>query len=180
KPATGRLPPPRYLVPPYRSLKQARVKLFNNDGVNPVVVNSMMNNGVGGYTNRPTTEPGQIITFSDTTTSEAIFYQAAPFVGYPHVQGLYPKGSYATKWNEFSLLFFMTGFRKVAELRNFTYGDKFTRVLAAEFLVPLPVTYDGDPNWDHMERVMRDQLTRQESKLDALLAIDAAMPIGAE
>ncbi|MGI1861029.1 hypothetical protein, partial [Corynebacterium striatum] len=25
KPATGRLPPPRYPVPPYRSLKQARV-----------------------------------------------------------------------------------------------------------------------------------------------------------
>ena len=64
--------------------------MFDLNGITPVVANSSQNNGIGGYTNKKPTEDGGIITFSDTTTSDSIFYQSSPFVGYPHVQGLYP------------------------------------------------------------------------------------------
>jgi hypothetical protein len=64
--------------------------LFAEDGINPVVVNSSYNNGIGGYTNLPVTEEGGVITFSDTSSVDTIFYQPNPFIGYPHIQGMYP------------------------------------------------------------------------------------------
>lgn len=39
----------------------------------PVVVNSILSNGIGGYVDLPPTEKGNMITYSDTTTPDAIF-----------------------------------------------------------------------------------------------------------
>lgn len=161
-------------IKPTKAYKAVNAQLFASDGCNPVVVNSSLNNGVGGYTNRPTTESGGIITFSDTTSSEAIFYQPLDFVGYPHVQGMYPTGEYADEWSELRLLFFLSTFRRAAILQGFDYKHKFTRDLASSLVVRLPVTAVGDPDWGHMERVMREFMAQREAALDGLLALAAA------
>ena len=72
-------------IHPTKAYKRTNSSLFEEDGVNPVVVNSSFNNGIGGYTNQPVTEKGNIITFSDTTTATAMFYQANPFQKNQHL-----------------------------------------------------------------------------------------------
>lgn len=112
-------------------------KLYESSGFNPVVSNSSENNGIGGWVSLPPTESGCRITYSDTTTSDAIFYQPFDFVGYSHVQGFYP---YVNElWSENSLLYFVTCFRKSAK-GMFDYADKFTREIASDMYVSLPVT----------------------------------------
>lgn len=73
-------------IHPTKAYKMTNAQLMD-DGDNPVVVNSSYNNGIGGYSSQVVTEKGGMITFSDTTTADAIFYQPNDFVGYPHVQG---------------------------------------------------------------------------------------------
>ena len=81
-----------------------RTYKLNIDGNNPVIGNSSYNNGIIGYSIFDNTEQGNIITFSDTTSSEAIFYQKESFIGYCHIQGMYPRQKY-NKWNEYSYLY---------------------------------------------------------------------------
>lgn len=128
-------------------------KLFETEGDIPVVVNSSFNNGIGGYVNLPATEEGNIITFSDTTSSDAIFYQPKPFIGYSHVQGMYPR---SLNWSEKSLLFFLSIFKKVAANNNFDYVNKFNRENANKLFVPLPVDSDGKINFKYMENYIND------------------------
>ena len=123
-------------IHPTKTYKGNNKDLFDNNGKNPVLGNTSMNNGIGGYSSKPCTENGGIITFSDTTTADAIFYQPNPFIGYSHVQGMYP---YSTKWSEKSLLYFLTVFKKIAIESGFDYANKFNRKIASEFMVTLPV-----------------------------------------
>ncbi|MCI8404061.1 MAG: type I restriction endonuclease subunit S [Clostridia bacterium] len=144
-------------IHPTKAYKLTNSSLFEKDGVNPVVVNSSFNNGIGGYTNQPVTEEGNIITFSDTTTATAMFYQAKPFVGYAHIQGMYPIGAYKEKWNENSLLFFLSVFRNRAINSNFDYVNKFTRESAKEMTIKLPADKDGNPDFSYMEEYMKNR-----------------------
>ena len=125
-------------IHPTKTYKGNNSDLFDSNGKNPVLGNTSMNNGIGGYSSKPCTENGGIITFSDTTTADAIFYQPNPFIGYSHVQGMYP---YSEKWNEKSLLYFLTTFKKIAIESGFDYANKFTRKKASEIIVKLPVKY---------------------------------------
>ena len=116
-------------IHPTKSYKMNNSSLMTEDGINPVVVNSCYNNGIGGYTNYECTESGNMITFSDTTSADSIFYQKNSFVGYPHVQGMYPIGEYKDKWSEYIYLFFVTLFREKAIDLNYDYVNKFTRIV---------------------------------------------------
>lgn len=140
-------------IHPTKAYKMTNAQLMD-DGDNPVVVNSSYNNGIGGYSTQEATEKGGMITFSDTTTADAIFYQPNDFVGYPHVQGMYPKGKYAEKWDEKQLLFFVVVFRKAAVLCGFDYANKFTREIASAMEVSLPVDASGEPDWAYMDEYM--------------------------
>lgn len=130
-------------------------QLFDPDGTNPVIVNSSYNNGVGGYTNRKCTEKGGIITFSDTTTTDAIFYQEHDFVGYSHVQGMYETGEYKGKWTLYSMKFFEAVFHSRANDLGYNYVNKFTRELAEDITIFLPIDALGDPDWQYMEDYMK-------------------------
>lgn len=144
-------------IHPTKAYKMTNSALFEENGVNPVVVNSSFNNGIGGYTNQPVTEEGNIITFSDTTTATAMFYQAKAFVGYAHIQGMYPIGEYKKCWNEKSLLFFLSVFRNRAINSNFDYVNKFTRDSAKEMTIKLPADKDGNPDFLYMEEYMKNR-----------------------
>ncbi len=124
-------------IKPTKAYKLTNVKLFQKNGTTPVVTNSSMNNGITGYSILKPTEKGNMITYSDTTTSEGIFYQPVDFIGYSHIQGLYPLNN-KDKWNEKTLLYFLSLFKKCASGR-FSYSNKFNRKIAAEMMVKMPV-----------------------------------------
>ncbi len=140
-------------------------KLFETEGNTPVVVNSSYNNGIGGYVDLPATEEGGIITFSDTTTSDAIFYQPKPFIGYSHVQGMYPR---SLIWSEKSLLFFLAVFKKVASINKFDYVNKFNRQTAKELLVPLPIDKYGEIDFKFMEEYIDNFRNEINEKINML------------
>ena len=155
-------------IHPTKAYKLTNSSLMEEDGVNPVVVNSSFNNGIGGYTNQENTEKGGIITFSDTTSAEAIFYQETDFVGYPHVQGMYPIGEYKDKWTKYSLLFFVSVFRNRALGLNYDYVNKFTRESAKQISIKLPVDKTGNPDFSYMESYMKNLEITVSSSLTGL------------
>lgn len=143
-------------IHPTKAYKLTNKRLLDG-GNTPVVVNSSYNNGIGGFSTKEPTEKGGMITFSDTVDAYTIFYQDSDFIGYPHVQGLYPVGEYTSCWNEYSLKFFATIFRQKAINNSFDYSYKFRRDIAINLNVLLPTTDEGDPDWKYMENYMRER-----------------------
>ena len=155
-------------IHPTKAYKLTNSGLFEIDGVNPIIVNSSFNNGVGGYTNLETTESGGIITFSDTTSSDAIFYQKEPFVGYPHVQGMYPIGDYKDKWDDYALLYLLSVFKAQSKNLNYDYVNKFTRESAKLINIKLPVDKNGNPDFEYMANFMKIIENTTRNKLNNL------------
>lgn len=135
-------------IRPTKAYKLTNSHLFDSNAKNPVVTNSSLNNGISGYSSLESTEKGNQITYSDTTTSEGIFYQKRPFIGYSHVQGLYPL-KYHELWNEKTLLYIVTAFKKVA-CGRFNYGNKFNRKIASGMPIFLPTNQHGEIDFHFM------------------------------
>lgn len=141
-------------IHPTKSYKMTNPDLFKNKGNIPVVTNSSVENGITGYVDLDPTENGGIVTYSDTTTDEGIFYQPYDFVGYSHVQGVYPL--MPQNWNEKKLLFFVSLFKKSAKGR-FDYASKFNRAIAKEMLVCFPMTERNEIDYDFMQHFISAQ-----------------------
>lgn len=77
------------------------------------------------------------------------FYQDEPFFACDDVNVLLPK-TVMSRWTQL----FVAAVIKHGRSR-FTYGYKWTLARMKETTVRLPVTANGDPDWDQMERVMR-------------------------
>ncbi len=135
-------------IRPTKAYKLTNSHLFDSNAKNPVVTNSSLNNGISGYSSLEPTEKGNQITYSDTTTSEGIFYQKRPFIGYSHVQGLYSL-KYHEFWNEKTLLYIVVAFKKVA-CGRFNYGNKFNRKIASEMSILLPTNQHGGIDFPFM------------------------------
>lgn len=153
-------------IHPTKAYKLTNSQLIDG-GVNPVIANSAYNNGIVGYSNQKTTEKGNMVTFSDTVDANTIFYQPNAFVGYPHVQGLYPV-QFENKWNEDSYLFFVSVLRGCAISKGFDYGNKFRRDIAIELKIKLPATANGEPNWVFMESYMKSIKKKTAEIIDNL------------
>ena len=155
-------------IHPTKSYGQTNETLFATRGNVPVIVNSSRENGVGGWVALAATEKGNMITYSDTTTSDAVFYQPIDFIGYSHVQGLYPFEP--EHWNENTCLYFLTLFRKSAGGR-FDYATKFTRYIAMDMDVSLPVTDDGSIDYAFMENyinaIKKQTIARVKEYIDS-------------
>ncbi|MFP6253610.1 restriction endonuclease subunit S [Helicobacter pylori] len=139
-------------IRPTKAYNLTNHHLFDSNAKNPVVTNSSLNNGISGYSSLEPTEKGNQITYSDTTTSEGIFYQKRPFIGYSHVQGLYPL-KYHEFWNEKTLLYIVVAFKKVA-CGRFDYGNKFNRKIASEMSILLPTNQHGGIDFDFMHTLI--------------------------
>lgn len=130
-------------IHPTKAYKMTNNELYKSIGNTPVLSNSSINNGIGGYASLKHTESGNIITFSDTTTgADTMFYQEKPFIGYPHVQGMYPFSP--EKWTKECFLYFISAIRRAAG-DGWNYATKFNRKLVAALQVELPVikSYDS-------------------------------------
>ncbi|MFP6188463.1 restriction endonuclease subunit S [Helicobacter pylori] len=139
-------------IRPTKAYKLTNSHLFDSNAKNPVVTNSSLNNGISGYSFLEPTEKGNQITYSDTTTSEGIFYQKRPFIGYSHVQGLYPL-KYHEFWNEKTLLYIVVAFKKVA-CGRFNYGNKFNRKIASGMPIFLPTNQHGKIDFPFMHTLI--------------------------
>ncbi len=139
-------------IRPTKAYKLTNSHLFDSNAKNPVVTNSSLNNGISGYSSLEPTEKGNQITYSDTTTSEGIFYQKRPFIGYSHVQGLYSL-KYHEFWNEKTLLYIVTAFKKVA-CGRFNYGNKFNRKIASGMPIFLPTNQHGKIDFHFMHTLI--------------------------
>ena len=162
-------------IHPTNAYKMSNSELYAIVGNTPVLSNSSANNGIGGYSGLDATEKAGIITFSDTTTGgDTMFYQADDFIGYPHVQGMYP---FVDCWDEKCCLYAISAIRKAAG-DGWSYAVKFNRALVRELMIELPVIESSDAdheytvddiNWEYM----RDYITKLErdriTKLDAYL-----------
>ena len=160
-------------IHPTKAYKYTNKELLDN-GTNPVVVNTSNNNGIGGTSTQEPTEDGNMITFSDTVDANTIFYQKKPFIGYAHVQGLYPVGKYKEEWTKYSLQYFLTVFRQKALAMNFDYGNKFRRDIAVNLTVKLPVDNNGELDWVYMEDYMKQIEQKATKKLDLLKVNEAS------
>ncbi|GAA7618517.1 restriction endonuclease subunit S [Helicobacter pylori] len=139
-------------IRPTKAYKLTNSHLFDSNAKNPVVTNSSLNNGIKGYSSLEPTEKGNQITYSDTTTSEGIFYQKRPFIGYSHVQGLYSL-KYHEFWNEKTLPYIVTAFKKVA-CGRFNYGNKFNRKIASGMPIFLPTNQHGGIDFHFMSTLI--------------------------
>lgn len=150
-------------IKPTKSYGLTNDKLYAELGEVPVVCNSSVDNGIGGFVSFSPKESGRMITYSDTTTSDAIFYQPFDFVGYSHVQGLYPIKD-CEEWDENTLLFFVACFRKAA-FGLFDYADKFNREIASNMNVSLPVLADDKDCIDYV--LMRKYISAVKKQIIA-------------
>lgn len=157
-------------IHPTKAYKLTNAQLLD-DGDYPVIANSAYNNGIVGYSTKEPTEQGNMVTFSDTVDANTIFYQPNDFVGYPHVQGLYPL-IYTDKWNEYTYSFFVSVFRGSAISKGFDYGNKFRRDIAVDLIIKLPATSDGQPDWDYMESYMKAVMEESEKSIENLRKAD--------
>ncbi|WQZ22735.1 restriction endonuclease subunit S [Helicobacter pylori] len=154
-------------IRPTKAYNLTNSHLFDSNAKNPVVTNSSLNNGISGYSSLEPTEKGNQITYSDTTTSEGIFYQKRPFIGYSHVQGLYPL-KYHEFWNEKTLLYIVVAFKKVA-CGRFNYGNKFNRKIASEMPIILPTNQHGKIDFHFMEKFIAELEQCRLAELQAYL-----------
>lgn len=164
-------------IHPTSAYKMKNDELFASDGATPVLSNSSVNNGIGGYCGLTPTEQGGMITFSDTTTgADTMFYQSSPFIGYPHVQGMYPYQP--DKWDEKCCLYVISCIRKSAG-NGWNYAVKFNRVLVKELSIELPVVESADVdheytvddiNYEYMQERISELEQERISELDAYLA----------
>ncbi|MBT1035441.1 restriction endonuclease subunit S [Canibacter sp. lx-45] len=148
-------------IRPTKNYGLTNQRLFETKGNTPVVVNSSLNNGIGGYVNLEPTEKRNTVTFSDTTTSDSIFYQPNDFIGYSHVQGMFP----FRKWSKLSLLYFVISFR-AATRGKFDYGNKFNRDRAKEVIVTIPYKKQGVA-FSYMEAYISELEAAYVSELEA-------------
>lgn len=165
-------------IHPTTAYKMKNDELFSSDGKTPVLSNSSVNNGIGGYCGLSPTEQGRIITFSDTTTgADTMFYQASPFIGYPHVQGMYPYQP--DKWNEKCCLYVISCIRKSAG-NGWNYAVKFNRALVKELSVELPVVESVDDDheytiddidWQYMQERIAELEQERIAELDTYLKV---------
>ncbi len=169
-------------IHPTKAYKMSNKDLFASKGTTPVLSNSSADNGIGGSCGLPPTEKGGIITFSDTTTgADTMFYQPHPFIGYPHVQGMYPL--VPEKWGEKSCLYVISCIRRAAG-DDWSYSNKFTRTLVKKLEIELPVIKSINPkhqysiadiDWQYMqERIAKLEQERiAELEQERIAELDA-------
>ncbi len=113
----------------------------------PLVVNSAENNGVAGFCDLEPTEDGNIITFSDTTDGNTFFYQPEPFIGFAHVQGMYPRNKHISS----DVMLFISTMLMFDSRGRYSYGRKMRRDTISEVMLKLPADSDGNPDYVILE-----------------------------
>ena len=156
-------------IKPTKNYGLSNGDLLSSKGNIPVVSNTSTNNGITAYVDLEPTETGNIITFSDTTTDEAIFYQPDDFVGYSHIQGMHKKFNDAI--GKYQYLFIVAAFKNSVR-GKYNYGSKFNRANAAKEKIKLPAIVKNGTSkiaFDFMEKFISTLNAERLATLNAYL-----------
>lgn len=139
-------------IHPTNAYKLTNAYLFDKDGTIPVVTNTSENHGRSGFSKLKSTEH-DIITFSDTANKspDSIYYQEGEFIGYSHVQGMYP---YASEWTKYSLMYLVTLLRKKTK-GLYDYYSKMSRDIISNMSIMLPICADDEIDFRYMEMFIK-------------------------
>ena len=77
---------------------------------------------------------------------------------------MYPK-KYKDKWSKYSMKFFEVSFHSRANTLGYNYVNKFTRDLANNMSIKLPVDKNDEPDWNYMESYMKHIEELSQNKL---------------
>lgn len=161
-------------IHPTKAYKKINMELFEENGMNPVIVNTGFHNGVGGYANLDCTEKAGTITFTDTAakSTDSFFYQEKDFIGYPHVQGMYAK---THVWTRNEGLFLNSVIKSTLRGR-YDFIRKMTRAEMQRLKVKLPSVIQTDgtyiPDWTYMDTYMSETMQSAETYLEILRKVD--------
>lgn len=159
-----------FSIRPTKSYGLTNDELMKLKGNTPVVTNSSKNNGILGYVNLKPTERKGILTFSDTgmSATESIFYQPHDFVGYSHVQGMYPLFN-PSLMTENVGLYISTAIRKSVK-GKYDFYRKFNRDSVSNTPILLPATVNGEPDWGYMEEYIQSIKIKMKTKIETNLS----------
>lgn len=118
-------------------------------GLTRFVGASEKNNGITDMNDVAPNFPAGVLTVAYNGSVGSTFYQDEPFFACDDVNVLIPRTP-MSKWVQL----FIAAVIKHGRSR-FTYGYKWTLARMRATTVRLPVTDDGQPDWDYMEAVMR-------------------------
>lgn len=163
-------------IHPTCTYKLTNSELYALAGETPVLSNSERNNGIAGYCGLKPTESGGIITFSDTASgADTMFYQPRPFIGYPHVQGMYPYQEGV--WDEASCLYAISCARRSSG-DIYSYATKYKRTIVRDIQIELPIVESADPghvytpediDWAYMRKYIAELEAERIAELEAYL-----------
>lgn len=157
--------PSKYTKENGKALKNA--ELFDG-GNNPVIVNSNTNNGIGGYTSKPLTEQGNVITYSDTTDgASTIFYQDKPFVGYSHVKVMLPK----LKLSQATMIYLTSIIISAIKNQKYDFSYKLTTDKMLNTIIKLPIDANGEPDWEYMSNQVRHLAALSDLTITSLRSV---------
>ena len=111
---------------------------------------SAMNNGITAMIgNTDHIHPANTLTVCYNGSIGETFYQEEPFWASDDVNVLYPKYK---GFNHYIALFIVPLIK--ATSKKYTYIDKWKRETMLNDTIKLPITADGTPDWDYMEKYM--------------------------
>lgn len=127
-----------------------RKKDLDGTGSVPFITAIDSNNGLSGFTNMEPRHPGNTISVNRNGNGVAeAYYQPTPFCSTEDVHIFTPKFT----MNTYIALFLVTLIRR--EKYRFSYGRKWGIERMKSSKIKLPVTSDGNPDWNYMEHYIK-------------------------
>ncbi len=118
-------------------------------GSTPLVSSTSLNNGVSSHVNLPAEWSGGTITVARNGSVAQAFFQPVPFFATDDIHVLVPKGWECTPARALFIAVLIS-----QEKFRFSYGRKWSLEKMCSSTIPLPVTGNGELDWDYVEDFM--------------------------
>ncbi len=137
---------------------------FKDDGKYPYITTAATNNGVAGYSDIYT-EEGNVLTV-DSAVVGTCLYQEKNFTASDHVEKLIPK----FHLNKDIGLFLACIINAAGKPLNYAYNEKRSQTALKKEKIFLPADSNGKPDWDYMEKYMKEFANQKKDKFELLIS----------
>ena len=152
-------------IKPSKTYKNYTERMIcSREGEVPFVSNISYNNGIRGYSKLEALNPGNVITISDTTDDNSVFYQETPFIGFSHVQILQPKDEMFTFFNKNIAQYIVSAIRN-SKKGMFDYATKYNAHNIKRTIISLPVDKMGNLDCNKIDNVIKKRTLFKLQKL---------------
>jgi restriction enzyme bgcI subunit beta len=131
-------------------------------GNTPRVTCAATNNAIDDFYYNPATEEGGVLTV-DSATIGYVSYQLNDFIATDHVEKIVGKNQ---KINKYIGLFLKTCIDN-SKLSKYGYGYKFSQKRIVRQKILLPITSNGNPDWQFMEDYIKQEISLQSQSLSS-------------